>query len=109
MMLEGWYSPLIVTLSVAIAILASYTALDLAARVSAARGRERLAWLVGGAVAMGVGIWSMHFVGMLAFHLPVPIAYNAGLVILSAAVAIVASALALYVVSRRRLTLGWWR
>jgi NO-binding membrane sensor protein with MHYT domain/nitrogen-specific signal transduction histidine kinase/CheY-like chemotaxis protein len=104
MMLDGWYSPLMVALSVAIAILASYTALDLAARVSMARGRDHLAWVVGGAIAMGVGIWSMHFVGMLAFHLPVPIAYDAKLVFLSAVVAIVASALALYVVSRQRLT-----
>ena len=106
MMLDGWYSPLMVALSVVIAILASYTALDLAARVNAARGRNHVAWVVGGAIAMGVGIWSMHFVGMLAFHLPVPIAYSAGLVFLSALVAIVASALALYVVSRPRLGVG---
>ena len=104
MVLEGWYSPLIVALSVLIAILASYTALDLAGRVSLARDRERLAWLAGGAIAMGVGIWSMHFVGMLAFHLPLPITYAAELVLLSVLVAIVASALALYVVSRRSLT-----
>ena len=106
MTLEGWHSPLIVAISVLIAILASYTALDLAARVSVARGRNHLIWLAGGAIAMGVGIWSMHFVGMLAFHLPVPIAYDAGLVLLSALVAIVASALALQVVSRERVTVG---
>jgi len=75
MMLEGWYSPVIVVLSVLIAILASYTALDLAGRITLADGRERPAWVAGGAVAMGVGIWSMHFVGMLALHLPVPITY----------------------------------
>src|SRR5919204_5596672 len=104
MLLEGWYSPLVVLLSVLIASLASYTALDLAGRVSLARDRERLAWIACGAVAMGVGIWSMHFVGMLAFHLPVPITYAAGLVLLSVLVAIVASAFALQVVGRRTLT-----
>jgi NO-binding membrane sensor protein with MHYT domain/CheY-like chemotaxis protein len=104
MALEGWYSPLVVLLSVLIASLASYTALDLAGRVSLARDRERLAWITCGAVAMGVGIWSMHFVGMLAFHLPVPITYAAGLVLLSVLVAIVASAFALGMVSRRTLT-----
>jgi NO-binding membrane sensor protein with MHYT domain/CheY-like chemotaxis protein len=105
MLLEGWYSPLVVLLSVLIASLASYTALDLAGRVSLARDRDRLAWIACGAVAMGVGIWSMHFVGMLAFHLPVPITYAAGLVLLSVLVAIVASAFALRVVGRRTLTL----
>jgi NO-binding membrane sensor protein with MHYT domain/nitrogen-specific signal transduction histidine kinase/CheY-like chemotaxis protein len=103
-MLDGSYSPLVVALSVLIAILASYTALDLAGRVSAARGRDYLGWLAGGAIAMGVGIWSMHFVGMLAFRLPVPTAYAAELVLLSALAAIAASALALLVVSRPSLT-----
>ncbi len=103
MPLDGWYSPGLVILSILIASAASYTALELAARVTAARGRERLAWLAGGSVAMGVGIWSMHFVGMLAFHLPVPISYGLWLVLLSVVVAVGASALALFVASRR----GW--
>ena len=104
--LEGWYSPVIVVLSVLIAIQASYTALDLAGRITLADGRERPAWVAGGAIAMGIGIWSMHFVGMLAFHLPVPTTYAAELVLLSAMVAVAASALAFHIVSRRTLT--WW-
>ena len=68
----GAYDPWLVALSVAIAIVASFTALNLAGRVVAADGHARLAWLTGGAVAMGIGIWSMHFVGMLAFNLPTP-------------------------------------
>jgi len=100
------YSPLLVILSVVIASAASYTALDLAGRVTAARGRERLAWLAGGSLAMGVGIWSMHFVGMLAFHLPVPIGYQPGRVLLSVLVAVAASALALVVVSRSMVSLS---
>ena len=106
MPLHKAYSPLLVILSVLIASAASYTALDLAGRVTAARGRERLAWLAGGSLAMGVGIWSMHFVGMLAFHLPVPIGYRLGRVLLSVLVAVAASALALVVVSRPRVGLS---
>jgi NO-binding membrane sensor protein with MHYT domain/CheY-like chemotaxis protein len=103
MPLVGWYSPGLVVLSILIASAASYTALELAARVTAARGPERVAWLAGGSVAMGVGIWSMHFVGMLAFHLPLPITYGRWLVLLSVVVAIGASALALFTASRPSL------
>jgi PAS domain S-box-containing protein len=98
--MHGHYSLSLVALSVVIAVLASYAALALAARVTATQGRFRAAWLVGGSIAMGVGIWSMHFVGMLAFQLPVPMAYQVPMVALSAAVAVVASALALWVASR---------
>src|SRR5918911_5610382 len=95
------YQPALVGLSILIAILASYTALDLASRVAAATGRARVAWLAGGSVAMGVGIWSMHFVAMLAYSMPVQMRYDVSLVLLSAVVAIAASLLALIVVSRR--------
>ena len=103
MTLHAAYSPFLVVLSVLIASVASYTALDLAGRVTAAHGRERLAWLAGGSLAMGIGIWSMHFVGMLAFHLPVPITYQLDRVVLSVLVAVAASALALVVVSRQQV------
>ena len=92
--------------SVLIAILASYAALDLAGRVTAARGWVRLAWLAGGAAAMGLGIWTTHFKGMLAFHLPVPVSYHWPTVALSLLLAISASAFALYIVSRPRLGLA---
>jgi two-component system, sensor histidine kinase and response regulator len=95
-----------VVLSVIVAILASYTALDLAGRVAAARGRAQIAWLGAGAVALGIGIWAMHFVAMLAFHLPIPIAYDVPLVLGSALAAVAASFLALFVASRRTLTPG---
>lgn len=76
-MLAGSYNPLLVTLSVVVAILASFTALDMAARVSAAPSRRAaLPWLLAGGIAMGAGIWSMHFVGMLAFRLPMPLGYD---------------------------------
>src|SRR6202051_541008 len=91
--------------SVFIAIAASYAALDLAGRVTAARGRIRLAWLSGGAIAMGLGIWAMHFKGMLAFHLPVPVQYHWPTVLASLLVAVLASAVALYVASRQNMDL----
>jgi PAS domain S-box-containing protein len=93
----------LVALSVLIAICASYTALTLAGRVTVARGRARTAWLLGGSVAMGSGIWSMHFVAMLAFHLPVEIAYDAWFMALSYLAAVVASAFALFVAGRPRV------
>ena len=83
--LAGSYDYRLVALSVVIAICASYAALDLAGRVTAARGNSRMAWLVGGATAMGVGIWSMHYIGMLAFSLPIPVFYDWPMVLLSAA------------------------
>jgi two-component system sensor histidine kinase/response regulator len=104
--LRGHFNPGLVALSVVIAIVASGAALDLAGRVTAARGRTRAWWLVGGAFAMGLGIWSMHYVGMLAFSLPVPVLYDVPTVFLSLLAAIFASAVALVAVSRETLGLG---
>jgi signal transduction histidine kinase/DNA-binding response OmpR family regulator len=101
--LAGSYDFRLVGLSVAIAILAAYAALDLAGRVTASRGAMRLAWLCGGAFAFGIGIWAMHYVGMEAFHLPVPVLYNWPMVLLSMVAAVVSSAIALYVVSRKTM------
>jgi diguanylate cyclase (GGDEF)-like protein len=95
----------LVLASLLVAVLASYTALDLAARISTARSAQaRMWWLAGGALCMGVGIWSMHFVGMLAATLPVPLAYDPGLTLLSLLIAIAASGFALYLVSGAELT-----
>jgi len=101
--LTGSYDYSEVARSVLIAIFASYAALDLSGRVNAARGRVRLAWLSGGAIAMGIGIWAMHFKGMLAFHLPVPVEYHWPTVLASLLVAVLASAVALYVSSRHKM------
>jgi NO-binding membrane sensor protein with MHYT domain/signal transduction histidine kinase len=101
--LTGSYDYLLVALSVFIAILAAYAALDFAGRVTAARGSIRLLRLTGGAVSMGVGIWSMHYIGMLAFQLPIPVRYDWPTVLLSLLAAILASAVALFVVSRQRM------
>jgi PAS domain S-box-containing protein len=99
----GSYNYALVALSVLIAIFAAYAALDLAGRVTAAAGWTRAVWLLGGAGAMGTGIWSMHYIGMLAFILPIPVAYHWPTVLLSLFAAILASVIALYVVSRRKM------
>lgn len=98
------YDYRLVALSVIIAIFASYAALELAGRVTAARGMGRLTWLIGGACAMGTGIWSMHYTGMLAYKLPIPVFYHVPTVLLSLLAAIFASCIALLVVSREELT-----
>src|SRR3979411_882290 len=97
------YNYALVALSVLIAIFASYAALELAGRVTAAASWTRAVWLLGGAVAMGTGIWSMHYIGMLAFVLPIPVAYHWPTVLLSLFAAMVASIVALYVVSRQKM------
>jgi PAS domain S-box-containing protein len=97
------YSYALVAVSVLIAMFASYAALNLAGRVTAAGGWTRAVWLLGGAGAMGTGIWSMHYIGMLAFILPIPVAYHWPTVLLSLFAAILASVIALYVVSRQKM------
>src|SRR5215813_12179429 len=86
-------------------MMAAYAALELAGRVTLTQGKARLLWLSGGALAMGVGIWSMHYVGMLAFRLPIPVEYDWPTVLLSLIAAVFASAVALFVVSRK--TMGY--
>ena len=100
------YSPSLVFLSITIAILASYAALDLAGRTSASEGRVRFIWVSTGACAMGLGIWSMHYVGMLALTLPVRVLYDLPTVLLSLLAAVLASAVALLFVSRSALRPG---
>ena len=74
--LAGSYDYRLVALSILIAVLASYAALDLGGRVTASHGPRRFAWLFGGAGAMGTGIWAMHYIGMLAYSLPVVVLYD---------------------------------
>lgn len=98
------YDPLLVALSVVIAILGSYTGLRLARRLVAKIGPVRKVLLSGAAVAIGGGIWSMHFVGMLAARLPVPITYDVLLTLISALVAILVTGLGLFIASFGALT-----
>ena len=100
----GTYDPWLVALSYVVAVLASYVALDLASRVAASEDRIARFWLVGGAVAMGTGIWSMHFIGMLAFRLPIPMAYDIPVTLASWLIAILVSGFALRTVNRTQLS-----
>jgi len=99
------YDLRLVVISLVIAVIGSYTALDLAGQVSVASGRARHLWLTGGAIAFGITIWAMHFIAMLAYQLPIPITYVFSTVLISMAVATVGAGIGLFVVTRRAL--GW--
>ena len=98
--MEGSYNLYLVALSYVVAVAASYTALELSRRVSQTEGLQSTTWLAAGACSMGIGIWTMHFIGMLAFSLPMQFSYDVFITIVSLLVGIAASAFAIYVASR---------
>ncbi|MHC8407338.1 putative bifunctional diguanylate cyclase/phosphodiesterase [Pseudomonas sp. TMB3-21] len=102
-MLTGTYSTSLVVVSLCVAILASYTALDLTGRIASAKGRAVHFWTAGGAIAMGIGVWSMHFIGMLAFDLPIDLGYDVTLTALSLITAVLSCGFALWLVSQPQL------
>ncbi|WP_367393638.1 putative bifunctional diguanylate cyclase/phosphodiesterase [Pseudomonas sp. X4] len=102
-MLTGSYSSSLVLISLCVAILASYTALDLTGRIATAKGRAACLWMGGGALAMGIGVWSMHFIGMLAFSLPIDLGYDLALTAFSLLIAVLSSGFALWLVSQPSL------
>ncbi len=103
--MHGTYNLWLVALSYVVASVASYTALELSRRVSHSSGTAARAWLGAGAVSMGIGIWTMHFIGMLAFSLPIAVSYDVRVTLLSLFVGIAASAFAVFVASRRQNSL----
>jgi NO-binding membrane sensor protein with MHYT domain/signal transduction histidine kinase len=103
--MRATYNPWLVTLSVIVAILVSYTALRLTERVAGAERRAGRLWLLGGAASMGIGIWSMHFIGMLAFSVAIPLRYNILTNLLSLFIGMLTSLFALSISSRRDLSL----
>ncbi len=103
--MTGHYDPFRVALSVLISILSSWAALELAGRVTAERrAAGRALWICWGATAMGFGIWSMHYVGMLAYRTQVPVLYDWPTVLVSMLAAVIGSACGLMIISRRTLT-----
>lgn len=103
--MSGIYNPLLVFLSLIVAFLASYMALELSGRIfSLQQERQRVHWLLGGAIAMGIGIWSMHFIGMMAFALPILVGYDLSFTAASFLLAAVVSLLALSTVTRGKLS-----
>lgn len=104
-MLVSQYDYILVVVSFVVAILASYTALNMAGRVSTSSGASSWVWLSGGGVAMGIGIWAMHFIGMLAMNMSMNMRYEPVLTGLSMAIAIGSSLFALWLVSAPKLHL----
>jgi len=103
-LLTPTYDAGIVALSMLVATFASYVALDLARRVREHRSWAAWTWTLGGAFVMGSGVWAMHFIGMLAMSLPVPLGYAPSTTLVSWAAAVGVSALALAIAGRERLT-----
>jgi signal transduction histidine kinase/CheY-like chemotaxis protein len=100
---SGSYDFGLVALSFVIAVLASYVALDMAFQ----QGREQskriaLFWHIGGAIAMGAGIWSMHFTGMLSYNMAMEHNYNLGITLLSLVIPIIFSYIVLQIVKTRK-------
>jgi diguanylate cyclase len=94
------YDFVLVAVSIAIAILAAHTAFDLASRIAGARGSEKIEWLIAGATIMGMGVWAMHFVGMLALRLPMRVGFDLAPTLISMLPAIAAAGFALHVLQR---------
>lgn len=80
---SGNYDFILVTLSLVVAIFASYAALLVSQYVATTTAIRRRLWITGGSLCLGTGIWAMHFVGMLAFTLPCTTSYDATLTLLS--------------------------
>ena len=99
--MRGTYDYWLILLSIIVAIIASFVALDLVSSLVPSRRRKnKKYWLAGGAIALGTGIWSMHFIGILAFRLPIDVFYDIRFIVLSILVAIIVSGFGLVFGSR---------
>ena len=99
--MEATYNIPLVVLSYVVSVFGSYTALQLAIGIPRAEGGKLWLWLVGAAVALGGGgIWSMHFIAMLAYEMQMPVSYDVALTVASLAIAVVFVAAGLWVVGR---------
>ena len=101
--MQGTYSLPLVGLSIVIAVAASYAAIGFAEILAVSRGRRWFVWLAAGALSFGIGIWSMHYLGMLAFSLPVPILYYVPIVLVSMVIGVVASGATLCILELPRV------
>lgn len=99
--MTGTYDLTLVAVSFLVAVIASYTALELSVRVARHSGKTALFWLASGSVSMGVGIWTMHFIGMLAFEMRMSYTYDIPITVLSLLVGIIASTFAIWIASRK--------
>ncbi|MBU8682694.1 diguanylate cyclase [Bacillus haynesii] len=97
---NGWF----VLLSYITAVLAAYTALDLSERVVHTKGRKNIGWLLAGSLTMGLGIWSMHFIGMVSFQTAEEMKYDLRFVLFSIVAAFAGSLISFYVVNGKKPT-----
>jgi PAS domain S-box-containing protein len=105
-MIEDSYSLTLVILSIVVAVIGAYVAVEIAQRVRASEGRRRTRWAYTGAVALALGLWSTHFVGMLALQPSVPTWYDVLLIVASAIAAVIAAAIAFFVFNRAGARFG---
>ena len=102
----GSYNLGLVCLSFVIAVVASYTALDLALRIGESYGITKKIWIGGCAFSMGGGIWSMHFTAMLAYQLPFEVSYDIWITLLSIIISIIASGTELFLASAKPISIS---
>jgi NO-binding membrane sensor protein with MHYT domain len=101
--MTGTFDLVLVAVSYAISVFGSYTGLVLAGQITDLRNAMDRMWLAFAAVALGGGaIWSMHFIGMLAYQPPIPVSYDATLTVLSLVLAVLFVGLGVYRVIRQR-------
>lgn len=104
----GHYDIKLVALSYLVSVLGSASALSSARQISGASDASRKFWIANAAFAMGgIAIWSMHFIGMVAFKMNIPVSYGVGLTLVSLAIAILATGLGFFVVERARNARGY--
>ncbi|RAV17842.1 MHYT domain-containing protein [Paenibacillus contaminans] len=101
---HGTYNIPLVAISIVVSIFTSYSAFNIAERVVFHRGSSRTLWIIVGSCVMGMGIWSMHFIGMLAFHLSFNVIYDSFLVVVSMLLSICAAFAALWLSTRENIT-----
>lgn len=95
------YSLPLVLFSIVVAIFSASVALDISSRLKYSKNVSQFRWIFTGAFVLGLGIWAMHFIGMLAFHMDIHVTYHIGLVILSILPAVASSGIAFYMISRK--------
>ncbi|WP_342039382.1 MHYT domain-containing protein [Gracilibacillus kekensis] len=109
--MEAEYNYYLVTLSIIIAIISSYSALSITSRISNTKGKSRIFWLASGSIVMGAGVWSMHFIGMLAYHIHDAVEYDIFIILLSMFASIGSSFIAFYItmpkiINRNKILFG---
>lgn len=94
-MLHVSWDPVLIGISFVVAFIASFIALDSAGKATISNQRESAFWRLSGGATLGMGIWSMHFIGMLAMKMTMPISYHLPLTAFSFVIALVSATLAI--------------